>query len=339
MSGPLLIIGVSLLCGYAGAFLVARFAGRLGLIDIPNERSSHTAPTPRGGGIGIPVAVMATALSAHLHFLFWLPALLLSVASIFDDRWGLRPRTRLILQFLAALAAVVPFWLEPAGPGLLLAASDLIRVLLIFFCAVFMVGTANFYNFMDGINGIAGITGVVGFGLLSAFAGVTMGDPQLALFAGAIAAACLGFLPLNIPRARVFMGDVGSIPLGLLFALLCMKLAGTLADFLLLCGFLFPFYVDALTTLMIRWHDGERLFKAHRRHLYQLLANQLHIPHWQVALGYGGVQAIIGGTLVWLRPWGWVAVFSWEVLLVVCWVLAMVRIRKISGDRPGDAAA
>jgi Fuc2NAc and GlcNAc transferase len=156
--------------------------------------------------------------------------------------------------------------------------------------AVFIVGTVNYYNFMDGINGIAGITGVVGFGLLGWFAAVEGADPGIIALCVCLGLACLGFLPFNMPKARVFMGDVGSILLGFVFAGMVVWLSKSVLDFLCLANFLFPFYADELTTLVVRLKDGDKLTKPHRKHLYQLLANERGIAHWKESVGYGVLQ-------------------------------------------------
>ena len=210
--------------------------------------------------------------------------------------------------------------------------SPCIPYILILPLCVFIVGTSNFFNFMDGINGIAGISGAVAFCLIAAFCHFQGDSHALQIFAACMAAACLGFLPLNLPRARVFMGDVGSVLLGFTFAILCIALAGSVADFLVLCGFLSTFYADALTTLYIRKRDGERLSQAHRRHLYQVLANRMLIPHWKVSLGYGAVQAGIGVLLLSLRPAGVEVIVSSEMALFCCWWLATRHLRRKSGD-------
>jgi hypothetical protein len=163
----------------------------------------------------------------------------------------------------------------------------------------FIVGTANFYNFMDGINGIAGLTGVVGFALVAAYIYLTNKPGPLGEVALGISLACLGFLPFNVPRARVFMGDVGSILLGGAFGCLVYLAAANFWDFACLAAFLFPCYADELTTILVRLRDGERLTQAHRRHLYQLLANEKGWPHWQVSLGFGVLQLLVGLTVLW----------------------------------------
>ncbi len=132
--------------------------------------------------------------------------------------------------------------------------QDIPRILIALFWIVFIVGTANFYNFMDGINGIAGISGAVGFGLLAFVTYNT--QSEIGLLAACMALTCLGFLPFNLPRARVFMGDVGSILLGSVFAGLVYLSSSTLLDFLCLASFLFLFYADELTTMIVRLCSG-----------------------------------------------------------------------------------
>ena len=156
------------------------------------------------------------------------------------------------------------------------------------------VGTANYYNFMDGINGIAGITGLLGFALMAAYVNLIEGSVAVTGVAVCLSIACLGFLPLNMPKARVFMGDIGSILLGSAFAGLIWLAAKSVLDFVCMASFLFPFYVDELTTVIIRLKDGENLKKPHRRHYYQLLANEKGIAHWKVSVGYGVFQVAVG---------------------------------------------
>ncbi len=117
-----------------------------------------------------------------------------------------------------------------------------------------------------------------------------------------LASSCLGFLPWNVPRARVFMGDVGSILLGFVFALYVVVWSRSFADVLMFIAFMYPFFVDETITLWTRLRCGDSLKTAHRRHVYQVLANQMGIAHWRVSLGYGGVQMLVGVTALSLRP-------------------------------------
>jgi Fuc2NAc and GlcNAc transferase len=107
-----------------------------------------------------------------------------------------------------------------------------------------------------------------------------------------------------MPKARVFMGDVGSVLLGFVFAGLVVGLSRSLIDFVVLCGFLFPFYADELSTMAVRIKDGENLLRPHRRHIYQLLANEMEVAHWKVSVAYGIFQVIVGLSVRLLRPFG-----------------------------------
>ena len=181
--------------------------------------------------------------------------------------------------------------------------SPLLFFLILPLIFIFLIGTANFYNFMDGINGIAGLSGVIGFGLLGLY---TLYRPNpdpfqtpLSLLSICIALACLGYLPFNMPRARVFMGDVGSILLGFVFAGLVVTLARNYLEMVCFAALLFPFYADELTTMVVRLRDRENLTRSHRRHLYQLLVNEFGIAHWKISAAYAVAQLAIGaGALI-----------------------------------------
>jgi len=174
---------------------------------------------------------------------------------------------------------------------------------------------------MDGINGIAGITGIFTFALLGTY-GVSTGQPSnLVNLCFAMACTCGGFLPFNVPKARVFMGDVGSILLGFVYACLVVCFAKTFGDFVVLIGFLFPFYADELVTMYVRIRDGQNLTLPHRRHLYQILANELAIPHWKVSVAFGILQLIVGVSVMAVREYG-----AWPVIfLLLAYFMAFIR--------------
>jgi Fuc2NAc and GlcNAc transferase len=192
------------------------------------------------------------------------------------------------------------------------------------FIVFYIVGTANFYNFMDGINGIAAITGIIGFGLL-AFVASSIGNELIRDLSICIALACIGFLPFNLPRAQVFMGDVGSILLGFLFSVFVLLLARNMLEFICFSAFLFPFYADELTTMFIRYRNGENLLHPHRKHLYQIMANQAGFPHWQVAAGYGIMQFLVASGIFISMPYGFLPVFV--VLTTFFLAFSMIRFR------------
>ena len=301
----------AIVLGALGAFMVSRFGCRLGLVDQPTTRSSHSRATPKGGGVGMAAAFLVTAVGLQLPIAFWLPLGIMAGLSLRGDQVEISPKLRLPAQFV-----LIGILVMGTGGGI---SQGIPRIFMILFWIIFIVGTANFYNFMDGINGIAGISGAVGLGLL-AFA--TYKDhPEAGLLTACMALACLGFLPFNLPRARVFMGDVGSIVLGGVFAGLVYLASHTLLDFLCMASFLFPFYVDELTTMFVRLRDGENLTQPHRRHIYQLLANERKIPHWQVSLGYGFMQLLVGVSVLITRKFGVEVVIavltSWFFLFVL----------------------
>lgn len=145
---------------------------------------------------------------------------------------------------------------------------------------------------MDGINGIAGLTGLVGFVLMAYFSYFILNAQDVFLMSTVLAAGCIGFLPFNFPKARVFMGDVGSIFLGFVFASFVVKLSITINIFLCMIMFLCTFYADATVTIFYRWRRGENLMQAHRSHLYQYMCNELRLPHWKVSLSYASTQFV-----------------------------------------------
>lgn len=234
--------------------------GKTGVIvrDIPNERSLHSTPVPRVGGIALMAGVLAGWALLMQSLAWWvvLPVAGLFALSLLDDMRSLSPRTRLIGHFVAASLAV-------SGAGVPL--PWLVPVLL------FIVWMTNLYNFMDGADGLAGGMALFGFGGygIGAWLG---GNGMFALLNFSVAAAALGFLVFNFHPARVFMGDGGSIPLGFLAAV--FGIAGWQAGYwpfwfpLLVFS---PFVADATVTLFKRAWRGERLSEAHRSHYYQRL--------------------------------------------------------------------
>jgi UDP-N-acetylmuramyl pentapeptide phosphotransferase/UDP-N-acetylglucosamine-1-phosphate transferase len=145
-----------------------------------------------------------------------------------------------------------------------------------------------------------------------------------------IALACLGYLPFNMPRARVFMGDVGSILLGFIFAGLVVTLARNHLEMVCFTALLFPFYADEMTTMAVRLQDHENLTHSHRRHLYQLLVNELGIVHWKISIAYGVVQLAVGAGILIAYPYGVKTVL---MILAACFIGFMLltwHIRKIS---------
>ncbi|PWC43862.1 glycosyltransferase family 4 protein [Azospirillum sp. TSO22-1] len=240
------------------------------ILDHPNDRSSHTIPTPRGGGWGVMLALLPAwaliggglgDLRAVLPILAGASALM--AISWMDDRRGLGPAPRFLTQIgavVVGMAALPPDGLVLQG----LAPLWLDRVLAGFAWLWFV----NLFNFMDGINGLAGSEAATvggGLALVAALAGL---EPELALYGLAVAGAALGFLRWNWDPAKVFMGDVGSVPLGYALGWLLLTVAakGMWAAALLVPAY---FLTDATVTLLRRAAEGKKVWQAHREHFYQ----------------------------------------------------------------------
>jgi Fuc2NAc and GlcNAc transferase len=284
--------------GIARNWLVARQQ-----LDIPNERSLHASPIPRGGGIALVLVVLgidsfATGLvhtSMPVAMIVLLATASYALLGALDDRYSLKVRLRCQLQVAIALGAVAAmFWLTAVPWNLLTLIVGAVLVLVL----VWMV---NLYNFMDGSDGLAAIQ-AIGAGLFGAYLSAHQGFESVAFAAATIAGASAGFLLWNWHPARIFMGDAGSYFLGAQFGLLGLATAlyGTIPWY---WGILLaPFVTDASLTLCRRILRGDKWFAAHRTHAYQLLI-QLGWTHTQVALALMALMAL----MVW--PCAWVSVF------------------------------
>lgn len=268
---PSLRFAQALLVAAAMTELAIRYAHRRQLLDQPGQRRSHRIPTPRGGGIAIVAAVFGCA--APLLELALLPALLLGLALAlvalvgwWDDHAPLSARARVAVQVPAAvLLAAVVLGTSSARPELplLVALAGLITLS--------TVWSINLHNFMDGINGLLTVQAAFVFAMVWLLG--RFGLPHdLDGVPVVLAAACLGFLPFNFPRARIFLGDVGSGALGLLVAAVLwwavLREPRWIAAGLLLVS---AFVIDATATLLQRFWRGRRWYSAHREHLYQWL--------------------------------------------------------------------
>lgn len=317
------LYSASILLGSAGARFIALYGCRLGIMDRPNKRSSHCEATPKGGGIGILLTFLLASAVIGIPATFWLAGGLIGLLSVFADGVELPPSLRLFFHFMVAamlLSGKTEFLTGfLTGPGSWLLAAAL---------AVYIVGTANFYNFMDGINGIAASTGCVAFALLSIFGLHAGADDEWIRLSLCLALACLGFLPYNVPKAQVFLGDVGSILLGFAFSGLVLQLSDSWFHFLCLSSFLLIFYADELSTMMVRLKDGENLTHPHRRHLYQLLANEMKIDHWKVSLAYSVSQLFVGVTALLLMHHGAIPVISFLGLCFAGFFWLSFNLRK-----------
>jgi len=309
-------------------FLVATYGANVGLVDAPNGRSSHTEMTPRAGGLGISIAGVVAGVACGLPVAAWLPMAGIGFLGLVDDRWHVESRLRLLVQCM--LAGLSTLWLlrQTNLPAVIVVAAAIMFVLL-------LVGTTNIYNFMDGSNGMAGLMGVVVFGILAVLSFTFAKDVEIGRVAVIIAAACCGFLPLNLWRkARVFMGDVCSTFLGFTAALLALRLWMEQPVWgLCALGAMTVFYVDAGLTLLARLHRHERLFEAHRMHAYQRLVNELGWAHPAVAVTYAGIQSAVSILVLVASRWGWgavVGVLTGVVIVLSClyWYVQKRAVRR-----------
>lgn len=260
------------------AFLARRFCdpdSRLYLLDHPNERSLHTQPTPRTGG----VAILAGAVSAifvgllagsDLDPILWLMvgAGLIAALSFLDDRQGLPVTVRLVGHVIGAGVVVLAAGLTLPSPSTVAGWPPWLTSIL---SILFLVWMVNLYNFMDGMDGLAGGMAAIGFGTFAVLGLLADNLPFLALSL-CLAAAAGGFLLFNFPPARIFMGDTGSATLGLLAGGLSLWGArdGVFPFWAAMLIFS-PFIVDATATLARRLLRGDRVWQAHRTHYYQRL--------------------------------------------------------------------
>jgi Fuc2NAc and GlcNAc transferase len=325
--------------GAVGSWLIAGMAFRERLLDIPTERSSHTVPTPRGAGIGILAAFIMAGLTLRIPTTFLFAAILISAISFYGDYFRISVKFRLAVQVLSTLILLFPLLPRLSANYALstLGFSPFLFLLVLPLIFIFIIGTANFYNFMDGINGIAGLSGVIGFGLLGVY---TLYRPPpdafqsaLSLLSICVSLACLGYLPFNMPRARVFMGDVGSILLGFVFACLVVTLSRNYLEMVCFATLLFPFYADELTTMTVRLRNHEDLIQSHRRHLYQLLVNEFGIDHWKISSVYAAAQLAIGAGGLIAYSYGSRAVLIFLTVCFVGFTLLTVHIRKIANKK------
>jgi len=287
MSQGILVAGIMLLaCVLTG--LATWYASRKGMVDYPGERHSHAVVTPSGGGIGIILALLiASPRLIGFGDGSWgnciLPGMvILAVLGWRDDHFSLSARVRFFVQLAVSIylvaCAIESGWMQGVG-------SILLAVL-------FLVWMTNLYNFMDGSNGMAGLQGVFGGSVLF-FLFDSAGQPGLALASACVAASCAGFLPWNLVNARVFMGDVGSISLGFVFAALLVigvgKQAFSLPVALLV---MLVFIMDSTLTLIGRVLKREQWYNAHKQHLYQrLIAHGW--THGRVALFYQAINVVL----------------------------------------------
>jgi UDP-N-acetylmuramyl pentapeptide phosphotransferase/UDP-N-acetylglucosamine-1-phosphate transferase len=302
-------------------------------------QSMHDHPIPRVGGLGIVLACMLVGALASFtvpsvsaltqYSLPCVAALLIVAVSFWDDTSGLSPRIRLAAQLIAA--ALVTYWLVTEA----MVAPDMLgigagaKIALGVFIIITLTWSANLYNFMDGINGMAGLMGLIGFGAY-AIAAETSGNSQsqsVAIVSAIIAGACLGFLPHNFPKSRVFMGDSGSVTLGF-----CAAAIGAYGALTGLWHWWFPalvfspLWVDASVTLCKRLIQRQNLMQPHREHYFQRLVLLCGWSHERTSMAYATLALATCASGIWVQNAG----AAWaETLLLVGWVVKYALLLSI----------
>lgn len=331
MTDHILILAIAFSLSYTLTALLKKHADKLRLLDRPNARSSHTQVTPRGGGLAIVAAWVVSlffmssskSLADIGGLIFWLAGLPVAVVGLLDDRGHVPAPVRFAVHLLIAawvvvmLPATIPveLWWSQAGlPSLNEGVSRILMVL-------GLAWLINLFNFMDGIDGIVGIEvcsvlgGAVGYFWFLNGESVSVLSQLVLIFW----AATLGFLFWNFPKAKIFMGDVGSGFTGLIIGgIILASLIQGLVSIWFWVTLLGVFWVDASYTLLRRAMKRKYFWQAHRSHAYQILARR-----WQ---SHAKVSALVGGINIgWLLPlavmaelWrSWGALFSLVALLPI----------------------
>lgn len=343
--GQLLLVAGAAVASWYLTDRVRRYALASALLDIPNERSAHDRPVPRGGGLAIVAVTLAAIVLSGLRG--WIaPSVALALAGALpvagigwlDDRRGVPAAWRALVH--AAAAAWAVGWLgglpvlRMGEDTLVLGAAGVPLALL------GIVAATNFFNFMDGIDGLAAGEGIAAGGVAGGLL-VALGAPGLGFVTLVAAAACAGFLHWNRAPARIFMGDIGSGFLGFLLAVLALASERSGALPLVLWALILGvFIVDPLVTVVRRLRHGERLHIAHRAHAYQR-AVQAGASHARVSAVVVGTTLVLGGLAAlaaWRTAWAPGAVITGLALLTTLY-LAVERRRPMRAPRAHRATS
>lgn len=307
----------------ATAPLVRRLMRRLDLMDIPNHRSSHLIPVPRGGGLACLAGVVGGWLCAgsiRPGLRATLPVLALAAIGLVDDRrGGLSAETRLVAQFAAG---VVSGHGRHRGPAL--------------FALVATPVLVNVFNFMDGINGISGSTAAL-WGVHAMALGTQKGAADLAVIGALAAGAGVGFLPWNVPHAKLFLGDVGSYQLGAIVAAGLVAASKTPMLCLSATAPLTLYFADTGQAILCRAIRGERLTDAHRQHIYQRLVDHAHLSHLATTLLHAGLSVVTIQAVKFSKPIHGVAAAAATTITYL--TLPTLLSFRSQGEEPGCTSA
>ena len=304
-------LALTLLVSSLLSWWLAHARGHWQILDTPNDRSLHSRPTPRTGGIAILLGAASGLITLWLleghgvaGWPLYIAIMALALIALADDRHTLGAGPRLLVQIVVVAFLLIHYRTPDLGMPLALIAL------------LFLVWMINLYNFMDGMDGFAGGMAIFGFGTY-AILGWQAGNLEFALGSAIVAAACTGFLLLNFPPARLFMGDVGSTVLGLLAGITILQSHrnGLLPVWLGILIFS-PFIVDASVTITARILRGEKFWLPHKNHCYQRIA-QTSWGHGRTVLAeYILMLACCGSALV-----GVTLPLNGQILIIALWTL------------------
>jgi len=319
----IIILGV---ISFILTYFIRQFALKYKLIDVPNERSSHNVPTPKGGGVaiviswflGITVLFFMGYVEDSLYFAL-LSGIILSVVSLIDDFINVKPFIRLIFQFITVIIAF--YFLNGLRPFIIpeLSLNNLYVIYPI--VIIGMVWFINLFNFMDGVDGFASTEAI----LISLVIFVLSGNIINLVLIGCIA----GFLFWNWPKAKIFMGDVGSTQLGFILVILGVyfhnKLEFSILNWIMLSS---PFWFDATFTLYRRWRNKEKLSQAHRKHAYQRIV-QAGFSHQKVNFYLIGINITLFVIILVYREFGFMKVPLFILSLLIYYFLTRIIDKKV----------
>ena len=261
------LIILILILSFTGTFIIIKVALKKNILDIPNDRSSHSTPTPRGGGIAIVLSwyfglfglKLFDLIESHLFYAL-LSGFLLAFISFLDDLYSIKPWIRILFQILTVIIGM--FFINGFT---MLYLNDLVITFPIILSIIAIIGVIwfiNLYNFMDGIDGYASVEALsIALGMY-----FIIGDPIFLILIFSV----LGFLIWNWPNAKIFMGDIGSTQLGYILVILGIYFNNNheynIFGWLILTSL---FWFDASLTLFRKWRNNEKMSQAHKKHAYQ----------------------------------------------------------------------
>jgi UDP-N-acetylmuramyl pentapeptide phosphotransferase/UDP-N-acetylglucosamine-1-phosphate transferase len=313
---------ISIICLFLIELLYFKIADRYNIIDKPNQRSSHSQITLRGGGIIFPLAIITALLNYQAtQWYLALAVCAIALVSFLDDIITLNNKIRIGIHFLAVLLVIYQIMFNQGiSYSFLSKPLTLISILLVF---IIIIGIINAYNFMDGINGITVIYSIVAVGsfyMIQEVKDIVILDTQIFVATGA-SLLVFGYFNLR-KRAKAFAGDVGSISIALFICFFIAQLIYLTQDFrwILLLG---VYGLDAVATIFCRVLRKENIFEAHRSHFYQFLANEKKISHVFIAFVYGLVQLALNLVILYANA---ILIYGLFVVIILTYILIRLKL-------------